>query len=469
MRPSYLGKILLRWCDACHVPVLSERCGCGMPTREVKVTPPGDARPAFPADIERINRIFEDHFGSPLIPPGHLVLLNKVPDPDRMEEVVLGGAVVGSIRYIPDERRWEPIPRPEAAVFMTPAKRFVVVDDGAVKSIQDEGASVLAPGLAEIDSAVAKGDEVFILDRKGECVGVGRAKVDAAAARQMDRGSIVRTRKNVRAPAVPGCATWEDAVVANREVIEEAEQLAVSFVSNVAARYDLPATVSYSGGKDSLATLLVVRKAIGDVPLIFVDTGLEFPETYENVDAAQKEYGLQVLRVSGEQAFWNTFNRQGPPAVDFRWCCRVCKLEPVRGLISDQWGECLSFIGQRKYESATRMKSERVWRNSRVKNQLSAAPIQHWTALHVWLYLFREKAPYNPLYAQGLDRIGCFMCPSSDLAVMEDIGERYPGLWQAWKDRLEAWRLSQNLPETWTTEGRWRMRGRVTDEEDYYY
>jgi phosphoadenosine phosphosulfate reductase len=469
MRPSYLGKILLRWCDACHVPVLSERCGCGMPTREVKVTPPGDARPAFPADIERINRIFEDHFGSALIPPSHLVLLNKVPDPDRMEEVILGGAVVGSVRYIPNERRWEPIPRPEAAVFMTPKRRFAVVDDGAVKSIQDEGASVLAPGLVEIDSSVRKGDEVFILDRKGACVGVGRAKADADAACQMERGSIVRTRKNVRTPAVPGCATWEDAVAANREVIEEAESLAVRFVSDVSARYNLPATVSYSGGKDSLATLLVVRKAIGNVPLIFVDTGLEFPETHGNVDAAEKEYGLSVMKVSGEQAFWDMFSRQGPPAVDFRWCCRVCKLEPVRDLIAGQWGECLSFIGQRKYESATRMKSDRVWRNSRVKNQLSAAPIQHWTALHVWLYLFREQAPYNPLYAQGLDRIGCFMCPSSDLAVMEEIEERYPRLWEEWTKRLEAWRLSQNLPEEWITEGRWRMRGRVTDEEDYYY
>ena len=469
MRPSYLGKILLRWCDACHVPVLSERCGCGMPTREVKVTPPGDARPAFPADVERINHIFSEHFGSPLIPPGHLALLNKVPDPDRMEEVVLGGAVVGSIRYIPGEQRWEPIPRPEAAVFMTPSKRFVVVDDGAVKSIQDEGASVLAPGLAEIDSGVCQGDEVFILDRSGACVGVGRAKADAALARQMERGAIVRTRKNVRTPAVPGCATWDDAVEANRDVLEEAESLAVKFVRDVADRYKLPATVSYSGGKDSLATLLVVKKAIGNVPLIFVDTGLEFPETYENVDAAQKEYGLAVMKISGEQAFWDTFDRQGPPAVDFRWCCRVCKLEPVRDLIAGEWGECLSFIGQRKYESAKRKKSERVWRNSRVKNQLSAAPIQHWTALHVWLYIFREKAPYNTLYARGLDRIGCFMCPSSDLAVMEDIGERYPLLWGAWKERLEAWRRSQNLPEQWVEEGRWRVRGRMTDEEDYYY
>ncbi len=110
MRPSYLGKILLRWCDSCHTPVLAEKCSCGAATRPVPVTPPGDARPAFPADIALINRIYEDHFGAPLIPEGHLALLNKVPDKDRMEEIIVGGGIAGIIRYFPDERRWEPVP-----------------------------------------------------------------------------------------------------------------------------------------------------------------------------------------------------------------------------------------------------------------------------------------------------------------------------------------------------------------------
>ena len=102
MPSSYLGKILLRWCDQCHAPVLDTQCSCGAPTRSVPVTPPGDARPAFPADVARINRIYTEHFGAPLIPEGHLVLLNKVPDKDRMEEIIVGGGIAGIIRYFPD-------------------------------------------------------------------------------------------------------------------------------------------------------------------------------------------------------------------------------------------------------------------------------------------------------------------------------------------------------------------------------
>ena len=278
MRPSYLGKILLRWCDVCHTPVLADECSCGAATRPVPVTPPGDARPAFPADIALINRIYEDHFGTPLIPKGHLALLNKVPDSDRMEEIVVGGGIAGIIRYFPADRRWEPVPRPEACSLVTPTKRFVVIGDDAVPFIRDQGMSVLRPGMLSIDENVRAGDEVFILTREGSCIGVGRAKADAAAARALEQGSIVRTRRNIASQVVPGTATWEDAVRANADVLEHAEGSAVLFVQEVADRNPrLARNVSYSGGKDSLATLLVVQKEVGTVPLgvVAVDPGEE--------------------------------------------------------------------------------------------------------------------------------------------------------------------------------------------------
>jgi phosphoadenosine phosphosulfate reductase len=470
MRPSYLGKILLRWCDACHSPVLSRLCACGAPTREVPVTPPGDARPAFPADIELVNRIYTEHFGAPLIPEGHFALLNKVPDKDRMEEIIVGGGVAGIIRYFPDQRRWEPVPRPEACNLFSPTKRYVMISDDAVPFIRDQGMSVLAPGVTFIEDHVRAGDEVFILAPDRTCIGVGRAKVDAAAARGMKKGSIVRTRRNIASQIVPGAASWDDAVRANGQVLERAEAEAVLFVRDVTGRNpNLVANVSYSGGKDSLAMLLVVLKAVGKVPLLFADTGLEFPETYANVDAVAEKYGLEVLRTNGITTFRENFAKQGPPAVNARWCCKVCKLTPVGNLIRGKWGECLSFIGQRRYESATRAYSERVWRNSNVRIQLSAAPIQNWTALHVWLYIMREKAPYNVLYGKHLDRIGCFMCPSSDMALIHLIETEYPALWEDWTNRLRQWQQSEGLPDTWITDGRWRLREEGKDDEDSHY
>jgi phosphoadenosine phosphosulfate reductase len=458
MRPLYLGRIHLRWCDACHVPVLDEQCGrCGGATREVPITPPGDARPAFPGDIALVNRIYEEHFGAPLVPEGALALMNKVPDTDRMEEVVVGGAVVGHIRYLPASESWEPIPRVEASAVMQPVKRYVVADTGAVPSIRDQGASLLAPGLRECDDAVDAGDEVFVLAPDQTVIGVGRARVSAAEAREMERGAVVRVRRNVAGRCVPGRATWTDAVAANGPVLERYEANSISFIREVCDGHpDLPVTVSYSGGKDSLATLLVVQRALGPVPLLFADTGFEFPETYENIEEVAIRYGVEVVRSSGETAFDATFAKHGPPAVDARWCCKVCKLDPVGEAIRGSFGECLSFIGQRKYESQKRAKSRRVWRNPALPVQLSAAPIHTWTALHVWLYLFRERAPYNCLYETGLDRIGCYICPSSDLSLVRMIEDRYPELMDAWNQRLSEWQVSKGLPADWVSEGRWR-------------
>lgn len=459
MRPLYLGPIQLRWCDACGVPVLDEACGsCKGPTRPVPVTPPGDARPAFPADIELVNRVYADHFGAALVPEGTLALMNKVPDPDRMEEIVVGGAVVGQVRYLPGEDRWEPILRPEAAALMKPSRRFVVASEGAVPSIRDKGASLLAPGLVSMDDSVDAGDEVFILSPDLAVIAVGRARVSSREARAMERGVIVRTRRNVTSLCVPGRATWSDAVAANRAVIQRYEATAMTFVREVTASHpELPVTVSYSGGKDSLATLLVVRAALGTTPpLLFADTGFEFPETLENVDLVAARYGAEVVSSSGREAFDATFADRGPPAVDARWCCAVCKLAPIGRAIQERFGECLSFIGQRKYESHKRAMSRRVWRNPGLRSQLSAAPIHAWTALHVWLYLFREEAPFNQLYMNGLDRIGCFICPSSDLAVLRAIARKYPEPMGEWNERLQTWQRERGLPEEWVTDGHWR-------------
>jgi len=465
MHPSYLGKILLRWCDQCHTPVLDKTCTCGAPTREVPLTPPGDARPAFPADISLINNIFSEHFGAPLVPEGHLVLLNKVPDNDRMEEIIIGGGIAGSIRYIPKERRWEPIPRPEAYDLFKPTKRVIVVDDSATPFIRDQGMSVLRPGLVSIDNAVHAGDEVFVVTESGECIAAGRAKVGAEEARTMQKGQIVRNRRNVRSQIILGRATWQDAIRANSDVITKVEEESMQFVKDVVAAYPIQPTVSYSGGKDSLVTMLVVRKVLGNIPLLFADTGFEFPETYKNVEDVQQKYGVEVVRTNTSTKFYETFSRQGPPAVNARWCCSVCKLLPVAETIRSKWGECLSFIGQRRYESLSRAESDRVWRNPTVKVQVSAAPIQDWTALHVWLYLFREEAPYNKLYECRLDRIGCFMCPSSDMALIHFIEADFAELWSGWQKQLVAWQKANGLPDDWITSGAWRLKEGVHDKE----
>ena len=88
--------------------------------------------------------------------------------------------------------------------------------------------------------------------------------------------------------------------------------------------------------------------------------------------------------------------------------------------------------------------------------------------MHVWLYLMREKAPYNVLYERHLNRIGCFMCPSSDMALIHGIETGYPYLaGLALETRgMAAGKLTAG---TWISEGRWRLKEEGSDEEDSNY
>lgn len=460
----FLAPVPFYWCDRCHAPVMGKLCSCGEKTRSVSVTPPGDVRPAFQRDRDLVNRLFEEQFGVQLIPDGYLALLNKVPDEDRMEEIIIGGAVVCAIRYIPTESRWEVLPREAAASLVVPTKRFIKVTDDAAGYIK-EGSSVLMPGVTFVSPDIEVGDSVFVLSESGECVAVGRAKMSYQQTVGATRGQLVRTRRTQKPVVDVAPSTWEDAITANNNILDLYERKSIEFILDVIAKNPgIQPTVSYSGGKDSLVTLLITLKAGLRLPLIFADTGLEFPETIENVQKVSEMFDLPLIVESGNSGFWEGFELQGPPAVDFRWCCKACKLTPVKTLIENKWGEAISFIGQRKFESAKRMQSPRVWRNRNVPCQISAAPIQHWTAMHDWLHLFREKAPYNPLYELGLDRIGCFMCPSSDIACMKDIEARYPELWVDWERKLKAWGDANGKSSEWAAKGLWRIR--ETNEED---
>src|SRR5512145_645586 len=59
-----LGKMHLRWCMECNLPILeSESCPvCGKATRQVEMTPPGEARPGFPHDLDFVRRLLDAQF-----------------------------------------------------------------------------------------------------------------------------------------------------------------------------------------------------------------------------------------------------------------------------------------------------------------------------------------------------------------------------------------------------------------------
>jgi phosphoadenosine phosphosulfate reductase len=458
----YLGELLLYWCHSCNLPVLGKTCACTATTTKIEITPPGDVRPAFPYDIDLINRTTEKQFGIKLIPEGRLVVLNKAPYEDRMDEVIFDGAIMGSIRFELERMGWVFIPRLEGAHRLAGGKKWLVVDKGAVNYLI-KGASVLAPGVNEAEESITEDDEVIVLTPLREVIATGRARMNAQRMLTHEKGMAVKTRWNGKpepsAEVQAGEKTWDDAVAANMPILKKFEEKSHRFIKNVSETTGKPVTVSYSGGKDSLVTLLLVRDATSDFDILFADTGLEFCETVDNVKETAKELGLPLEIHSSGEAFWNSIDNFGPPTVEARWCCKVCKLGAITQLIENNYDNgCLTFIGQRKYESEVRANSDHIWKNPWVGNQIGATPIQNWTALHVWLYLFWKKAKYNPLYEEGFDRIGCWLCPSASMADFTRLSEIHPELSEKLEKYLLDFASRSGLPEEWVTYGFWRWQ-----------
>jgi phosphoadenosine phosphosulfate reductase len=133
----------------------------------------------------------------------------------------------------------------------------------------------------------------------------------------------------------------------------------------------------------------------------------------------------------------------------------------VTRLISKRFPEgVISFIGQRRYESEARASKGPVWKNPWVPGQIGASPIQDWNALTVWLYLFLKMLEFrkegktvtwNPWYEKGLDRIGCFLCPATNLGDFELVKKGFSG-YGRWETELAR------FPENWRVYGLWRWK-----------
>ena len=456
MKAPYLGRLRLRWCKRCNLPLLTKRCAiCGEPGESVPITPPGDVRPAFARDVEIINRAAEKQFGTRLLSEDRLAVLNRTPGEDMLDEIIADGTVLGALRY-DFERGYVLMPSPAGAQRLIKGGKGYVEVAPDVEPFLAKGASVLLPGVTGFDPEIRREDEV-IVTCGGRAIAVGKARMNAEEAASRRKGMFVKVRRycgDVK-DELPGGKSWEDAVKANRRVIENYEREAVRFIREIAEKSRRPVIVAFSGGKDSLATLLLVKKALGEATALVVDTGVEFPETMKFAEEAVKAVGAELLVARAGDRFWRGVEYFGFPGRDYRWCCKVVKLGPTARVIREHFPDgCLTFIGQRRYESETRAASRRVWRNPWLRSQLAASPIQEWTALHVWLFLLKEGVAFNPLYQEGNYRLGCWLCPGSEMAEIAMLRQSHPELWEKLRDVLAR----QGFSEAEFLHGLWRWR-----------
>ena len=164
--------------------------------------------------------------------------------------------------------------------------------------------------------------------------------------------------------------------------------------------------LSSSFGAQAAVSLHLVAKLDPSIPVILVDTGYLFPETYEFIETLRKQLSLNIQTFSGQQtvaqfeAQHGKLWEQGREGLD-RYL-EIRKVEPMRRALRTL-GTRTWFAGLRRSQAESRANLNPLEvRDGRFK----VHPIFDWSDRDVYLYLKANGLPYHPLWDQGYVSIG---------------------------------------------------------------
>jgi phosphoadenosine phosphosulfate reductase len=189
-----------------------------------------------------------------------------------------------------------------------------------------------------------------------------------------------------------------------------------------------PFALSSSFGAQAAVSLHLVAAQEPDIPVILVDTGYLFPETYSFIEQLRKQLSLNIRTFAGHQtvaefeAEHGKLWEQGREGLD-RYL-EIRKVEPMRRALREL-GIGTWFAGLRRSQAASRAALNPLEvRDGRFK----VHPIFDWSDRDVYLYLKAHGLPYHPLWNKGYVSIGDWHSTKS-LSEVESAEElRFSGL-----------------------------------------
>lgn len=211
----------------------------------------------------------------------------------------------------------------------------------------------------------------------------------------------------------------------NRQLMEQLVQETIKKIYNTFIEYQDKVDVFYvafSGGKDSVVVLDLVQRALPHncFKVLFGDTGMEFPDTYETVEKIKQicaEEKIEFLQAKSKLKPENTWQIFGPPAVTIRWCCSVHKTTPqimqLREVLQKPDFTGMAFTGVRGDESLSRSEYDAISYGGKHSGQYSCHPILEWNTAELFLYIYENGLTFNNAYKKGNTRAGCLVCPMS--------------------------------------------------------
>ena len=196
--------------------------------------------------------------------------------------------------------------------------------------------------------------------------------------------------------------------------------------------------VSFSGGKDSTAMLLMMKEKEMQIDeIVFCDTTVEFPQMIEHINQVEKYIGRKITRLQAPHDFEYYLGSHiktkgknkgkfgyGWPGPLMRWCTSTLKTDVIRRHLKH-------YPHRTEYIGIAADEQYRVEKTKSTANVTYIMPLYDWevTEKEALQYCYDLGFDWEGLY-EKFDRVSCYLCPLQPLRALRKLFNDFPELWE---------------------------------------
>ena len=169
------------------------------------------------------------------------------------------------------------------------------------------------------------------------------------------------------------------------------------------------------------------------IPVLFVDTGVNFQETLDTRDRVARAYGLDVITLKPQQSMEEQTKEFGilylTPEGQ-KQCCSMRKIDPLQ----QAKGKFDCLIGSLRRAEGGKRGNVPILSVDPQMNCIRANPLANFTDEQLDQYLAEHQVIVNPMHSQGYTTVGCNRCTTPVLPTEPKRAGRWRhlGMWSAY-------------------------------------
>ena len=203
------------------------------------------------------------------------------------------------------------------------------------------------------------------------------------------------------------------------------DEVRETLAREISDNQDVCLTCSFQAEDVLLAKLAIEFDA--KIPILFLDTGYHFRETYVYRDRIASEWHLNLINllpahtVAEQEAEHGLLYQSAPDQ-----CCKLRKVEPLFKAVAE-YRVWITGLRREQAKSRAALEESALFTLPSGRQVLKLAPLAAWTTRDVWYACEVLSIPLLPLYERGYSSIGCEPCTTLPLDPNDPRSGRWAG------------------------------------------